>query len=103
MRAFNPAVAVPGTVLLNIDAASLHSSKEVLEQWRIDLQLELLAARVRRWDIIEVNRQGVILAGHHGARAAAEAGLPVDVLVRDLPIPSHGLILTIPVVPSLTP
>lgn len=101
MRPFDSSQAIPGSVLLDIDPATLHSSKDVLEQVRIDDQHALIATNTPRWDIIEVNRDGVILAGHHGARAAAEAGKPVDVLVRSLPSPSKGLILTIPVVWSL--
>jgi hypothetical protein len=94
MRPFDPSLATPGSVLQDIDAATLHSSKEVLEQRRINEQHTLIATNTPRWDIIEVNREGVILAGHHGARAAVEAGKSVDVLVRGLPSPSKGLILT---------
>ena len=47
--------------------------------------------------MIEVSREGVIISGNHGARAAAEAGIPVDVLVIDFPHISHGPILSIPV------
>ena len=103
MVPFDASKARTGAVLNDIDAASLQSSKQVLEQWRIDIQADLLAKNVRRGTIIEVNRDGAILSGHHGARAAAEMGLPVDVLVRDLPVPSHGQILTIPVVQNLQP
>jgi len=103
MSQFDPAFAVPGQVQHDIDASSLHSSKDALEQWRIDLQHQLIATQTLRWDIIQVNCAGVILAGHHGARAAAEAGVPIDVRIVDLPMPSRGLILTIRVVPSLNP
>jgi hypothetical protein len=103
MHPFDPVAAIPGAILRDVDASTLHSGKDVLEQWRIDRQHRLLATGTSRWDIIEVNRDGVIQSGHHGARAAAEAGLAVDVLIRDLPRPSQGMILTIRVVPSLFP
>ena len=103
MQPFDPAKAIPGTILRDVDAASLQSSKNRLVQWRLDDQHSLLATNTPRWDMIEVSRDGVILAGHHGARAAAERSLSLDVLVRDLPIPSEGLILTIPVVSEPRP
>ena len=99
MIPFDPALAIPGTLLRDVEAASLFAGRDLLEQWRIDDQHDLLATNTSRWDMIEVNRDGVILTGHHGARAAAEWGLPVDVFIRDMPMPSQGPILTIPVLP----
>ena len=99
MIPFNPALAIPGTVLRDVEAASLLAGRDLLKQGRIDDQHDLLATNTPRWDMIEVNRAGVIFSGNHGARAAAERGLPVDVLIRDLPLPSTGPILSIRVLP----
>lgn len=100
MRKFDRAIAIPGTVIHDVDAASLHAGREPLFAWRIADQHQLIATGTRRWDMITVNREGVIISGNHGARAAAEAGVPVEVLVMDFPQPSCGPILDVPVLPS---
>jgi hypothetical protein len=99
MDPFDPAKAVPGTILRGIDPSTLLAGREPLERWRIDLQHELIAKNVKRFDMIEVNTAGVILSGNHGTRAAAEAGVAVDVKVSSLPLPSHGSILDVAVIP----
>src|SRR5438105_5847602 len=95
MIPFDPAKAVPRSILRNIDPATLFAGHEPLERWRIDRQLQLIATGQSRWDMIVVNTQGVILSGNHGARAAAEKGVPVDVFVKDFPLPSCGRILDV--------
>jgi hypothetical protein len=97
MKPFDPAKAIPGSVLQGIDPATLLSNRDELERSRIDDQLELLGKGVRRWTMIQVNCEGVILSGNHGARAAAEAGVPIDVQVVDFPHAHFGPILSIPV------
>src|SRR2546425_11570620 len=99
MIPFEPGKAIPGTILRGIDASSLFAGHEPLERSRIDHQHKLIATRQARWDMIEVNTHGVILSGNHGARAAAEAGVSVDVLVVDFPLPSCGPILDVGTIP----
>jgi hypothetical protein len=99
MIRFDPAKAVPGTILRGIDASTLLAGREPLQRSRINDQHELIAKKITRFDIIEVNTAGVILSGNHGARAAAEAGVPVDVLVSNLPLPSCGPILDVTTIP----
>lgn len=99
MKPFDPKMAVPGAILRGIDASTLFAGREPLIQWRIADQHRLIATNTPRWDMIEVSCDGVIISGNHGARAAAEARVPVDVLVIDFPQPSYGPILSIPVIP----
>lgn len=99
MRAFDPKQAVKGTVLTGIDPATLQSNREELDQSRIDTQRDLIRRGIRRQTLIQVNLDGVIIQGNHGARAAAEAGVAIDVEVIDLPHPHWGPILNIPVAP----
>jgi hypothetical protein len=48
--------------------------------------------------MIQVNREGVIVDGHHAARAAAEEARPVDVTVSPLPVVAKSVsILDLPV------
>jgi hypothetical protein len=98
MTPFDPTDAKPGTILREIDASTLFAGHEPLEQWRIDLQHKLTVTRAVRWDMIEVTTQGVIMSGNHGVRAAAEAGVAVDVLVVEFPQPSCGPILAVEVI-----
>ena len=99
MIPFDPAKAIPGTILRGINPATLFAGHEPLEQWRIDRQHRLIAAGHARFDMIEVNTKGVILSGNHGARAAAEANVSVDVFVKDLPLPPCGPILDAATIP----
>jgi len=99
MQKFDPAKAIPGTVLHDIDASSLLAGRDEVEQTRLDDQHYLLATNTRRTTMIKVSCAGVIIGGNHGARAAAETDTPVEVYVVDFPQPSYGPILTIPVVP----
>jgi hypothetical protein len=99
MTPFDPKLAVAGAILRGIDASTLFAGREPLIQWRIADQHQLIATNTPRWDMIQVSCQGVIIAGNHGARAAAEAGVPVDVVVIDFPQPSCGPILSVPVIP----
>jgi hypothetical protein len=98
MIPFDPSQAKHGVILRGIDPASLLSNKTVLEEWRINLQRQLIATGIRRHTLIQVNLDGIIIQGNHGARAAAEAGVPIEVRVIDLPHPSTGPILSIPIV-----
>jgi hypothetical protein len=86
-------------VLTGIDPSTLLSNRPELEQSRIDSQRDLIRRGIRRHTMIQVNLDGVIIQGNHGARAAAEAGVAIDVEVVDIPHPHCGPILGIPVVP----
>jgi hypothetical protein len=98
MRAFDPKQAVKGTVLSGIDPSTLLSNRDELEQSRIDRQRDLIRRGIPRQTMIQVNLDGVIIQGNHGARAAAEVGVAIDVEVIDLPHPHWGPILGIAVV-----
>lgn len=98
MQPFDPAIAIPGTVLTGIDASTLFAGRDELVQSRLEDQHHLLATNTQRATIVVVNCQGVILSGNHGSRAAAEAGVAIDIAIKDLPYPSQGPILSIPVV-----
>ena len=100
MVPFGSRNAIPGKVLRGIDASTLFDGLEPLKRGRIDDQLKLIATNQTRWDMIEISIQGVILSGNHGARAAAEADVPIDVLVRDFYLPSCGPILSVTVIPG---
>jgi hypothetical protein len=98
MNPFDPSKAVPGGILHGVDPSTLLAGREPLERSRIDNQHRLIATNTPRWDMIEVTTLGVILNGNHGARAAAEAHVPVDVIVVDFPQPSCGPILKVKVI-----
>src|SRR5262245_46276527 len=100
MTPFDPEQAIPGTILRGIDATTLFAGREPLDQSRINNQHKLIAANKTRWDMIVVNTKGVVLSGNHGARAAAEANVPIDVFVMDFPQPSRGPILEIETFPG---
>ena len=97
MNRFDPAQAKVGAVLIGIDPSSLLSNRDELELSRLDIQRQLIASGIKRHTMIQVNLQGVIVQGNHGARAAAERGLPIDIIIVDLPYPNFGPILQIPV------
>jgi hypothetical protein len=99
MKPFDPKLAIAGTIMGGVDASTLFAGREPLIQWRIALQHELIASKTPRWDMIKVSCEGVIISGNHGVRAAAEAGVPVDVFVIDFPQPSCGPILSVSVIP----
>jgi hypothetical protein len=84
--------------MAGVDPATLLANRDELESSRLQLQRQLIAAGRKRNTMIEVNRDGVIIQGNHGARAAAEMGVSVDILIVSCPHPNFGLILSIPVV-----
>ena len=98
MRAFDSSLASPGVVLKDVDPSTLLSNRQELEKSRLDVQRQLIRAGTKRFSMIQVNRDGVIIQGNHGARAAAESGIPIEVEIVDLPHPHFGPILSIPVV-----
>ena len=101
-RAWTMQVFIPGTasgqIVADVDPDTLFAGRDSLENSRLIVQRELIERGIRRFTIIEVNRDGVVLNGNHGVRAAAEAGTAVSVLVRDLPLPSFGKLLDLPVI-----
>jgi hypothetical protein len=98
MTPFDPRNAQSGAILYDIDPASLQANRPELERSRLETQRQLIAAGIRRYSMIQVNCVGVVLNGNHGARAAAEVGVAIDVFVTDLPHLAYGPILQIPVV-----
>ncbi len=65
---------------------------------RLAFQRALLLSGGARLTPIKVTPQGVIYDGHHMARAAAEEGRKVDVLVIDQVVPAvASSILALPV------
>ena len=98
MIPFDPAQAKHGIVLRGIDPATLQANRAELVEWRAKDQRQLIATGTARHTLIQVNCQGIILQGNHGARAAAEAGVAIDVQVVDLPYPSYGPIMSVAIV-----
>ena len=98
MTPFDPTQAKHGIVLKGIDPASLQSNRAELEESRLEDQRQLIAPGTPRYTLIQVNCQGIILQGNHGARAAAEAGIAIDIQVLDFPHPTYGPILSIPII-----
>lgn len=86
----NPITVPPGQSQAGVDAQALLPSRPDLDQVWLDLQRGLLAAGVRRWTPIQVRPDGVISDGHHAARAAAEQGLAVEVVVTSPRVPPVG-------------
>jgi hypothetical protein len=99
MKPFDPAHAIPGTILRGIDPSTLFAGREPLQRSRINDQHRLIATGQTRFDMIEVTATGVVVSGNHGTRAAAEANVPIDVLVVALPLPSCGPILDAATIP----
>jgi hypothetical protein len=95
---YNPIVAAVGQVQAGVDPSLLLPSRYDLDRQRLDAQTQLLLAGLPRRTPIQVTSEGVIWDGHHGARAAAELGLTVDVVVvaHQQP-PSGSTLLQLPV------
>jgi len=82
----NPVTASAGQIQ-SIEASLLRAGQQTsLDFGRLEAQRALIRNGIERNSLIEVNLQGAVLDGHHGGRAAAEAGRYVDVLVRDVPL-----------------
>jgi hypothetical protein len=90
---YNPIVAAPGQVQAGVDPGLLLPSRSDLSASRLAIQRQLLQSGQRRRTPIQVTSEGVTWDGHHGARAAAEAGQLVDVLVVQHQQPPSGLTL----------
>jgi hypothetical protein len=86
----NPITAPAGHRQLGVDPHVLLPSRRDLIPIRLDLQRSLLRVGKPRATPILVTREGVIVDGHHAVRAAAEAGLSVDVLVCDQSVAAYG-------------
>lgn len=95
--AFNPSQAQPGTLMRGINPRTLQASRRNLVSGRLAVQRGLVRANTPRHTPIRVTKDGVIYDGHHGARAAAEAGKPVDVFVVNESAQGHGPVLDLPV------
>src|SRR5690606_28849704 len=78
----NPITVAEGEQQRGVPAADLLPSRRDLWQVRIDHQLQLIRGGKSRWTPVVVTPQGVIVDGHHAVRAAADAGLNVDVVVE---------------------
>jgi hypothetical protein len=68
-------------------------SRSDLSASRLAAQRQLVQSGQRRRTPIQVTTEGVIWDGHHAARAAAEAGQLVDVLVIKHQQPPSGVTL----------
>jgi len=80
-----PCNAQPGQTLTNIDPNTLQAGRGDLVAGRLATQQRLIQQGTPRTTPIQVTPDGVIWDGNHGARAAAEAGVPVTVEVIQLP------------------
>jgi hypothetical protein len=94
----NPITAAAGQAQTGIDARLLLPGRIDLIRVRLEFQRSLQQAGRKRHTPIQVTRGGVIWDGHHAVRAAAEAGMEVDVLVVDQDAPPAAVsILDLPV------
>jgi hypothetical protein len=86
-------VAGVGQIQAGVDPRLLLPSRSNLTRARLDFQRQLLLSGQARHSRIDVTAEGVIWDGHHGARAAADLGLLVEVRVVRLLVPSSNLTL----------
>jgi hypothetical protein len=94
----NPITAVSGQMQNGVDVRQLLPGRHVLIRVRLEFQCALQQSGQGRYTPIQVTRDGVNWDGHHAARAAAEAGVPVDVLVIDVSVVAAAAsILDLPV------
>ena len=77
----NPITAQPGQFQSDVDPASLRPARSDLIRSRLEFQRNLIRSKRTRYTPIQVSQDGVIIDGHHYARAAAEEGQLVEVLV----------------------
>jgi hypothetical protein len=72
-----------GSVVDDVDPLDLRPNdvRDSLDATRLDVQRRLISSGVARFTTIRVTVDGVIWDGHHGVRAAAEAGLSISVQV----------------------
>jgi RHS repeat-associated protein len=94
---FDPSKAVVGQPMNGIDPASLEAGRSGLVQGRLEVQRKLICDGTVRNTPIRVTKDGVIYDGNHGARAALEAGMPVDVHVIGEPAVGKGPVRDLPV------
>jgi hypothetical protein len=96
-----PSGAQPGQILDHIDPNSLQAGRPVLDAGRLAEQERLIQQGIPRATPIQVTPAGVIYDGNHGARAAAQAGVPVRVeVVPPWPIQPQGPVMNLPVLPK---
>ena len=80
-----PGNAQPGETLTNIDPNTLQAGRGDLVAGRLATQQQLIQQGTPRTTPIQITTDGVIWDGNHGARASAQAGVPVTVKVIQLP------------------
>jgi hypothetical protein len=94
----NPITVSAGRTQKDVDPALLLPSRPNLVRSRLEFQRQLIRTGQQRFTPIQENANGVIYDGHHGARAAAEEGRTIDVLVIDVPLsPMASSIFALPV------
>jgi hypothetical protein len=94
----NPITLPAGQIQTGLDPNQLIPSRGELIRHRVEFQRRLMQSRQKRMTPIRVTQEGVIWDGHHAIRAAAELGIPVDVLVVAQSIPPSGLsIMQLPI------
>src|SRR4051812_35255384 len=95
----NPITVPAGRTQIGVDPMRLLPARSDLERARLDTQSRLLRSGTPRFTPIQVTTDGVIFDGHHGVRAAVEAGQVIDVkVVSFLQPPTADSILDLPVV-----
>lgn len=82
----------------NVDPNSLRSGQQrSLDPNQLETQRELIRTGTPRRHPIMVDQNGVIYDGHHGVRAAIEAGVPVNIeIVPNLVSPGKIPVIDIP-------
>ena len=81
-----PTGAQPGQVLEGIDPNTLQAGRPALDASRLATQQGLIDSGTPRATPIQVTTDGVIYDGNHGAAAAANSGVPVNVQVVNPPV-----------------
>ena len=82
----NPKTAQPGQLQADVDPTSLRPARSDLIRSRLEFQRSLIRSNKARYTPIQVSRDGVIIDRHHDARAAAEEGQRIEVLVSGLSV-----------------
>jgi hypothetical protein len=100
-----PANAQAGQTFTNINPNTLQAGRGDLVAGRLATQQQLIQQGTPRTTPIKVTPDGVIWDGNHGARAAAQVGVPVTVEVIQLPpgIPppvGRGPVTNLPIRPG---
>jgi hypothetical protein len=86
----NPINQAPGLIQNSINPKMLRPSRSHLSASRLMFQRQLLLSGKTRFTPILVSSDGVIIDGHHAARAAAEENRTVDVMVSSFSVAAQA-------------